>query len=89
MTQATETRKHKSKLMTMFLLDFEKVTGQRVTMELIRSKWWKDMRQAYIDIFLPLAREKETKKNVHSSDRVGTAVDRRVRGLGSGERITK
>lgn len=65
MTQATETRKHKSRLMTMFLLDFEKVTGQRVTMEMIQSKWWKDMRDTFVDIFLPLAREKEIKKNVN------------------------
>ena len=57
-TPATETRKHKSLLMTMFLLDFEKVTGQRVTIDLIRSPEWKVMRDAFVKIFLPLLQEK-------------------------------
>ena len=57
-TPATQTRKHKSFLMTMFLLDFEKVTGQRVTIELIRSPEWKAMRDAFVKLFLPLMQEK-------------------------------
>ena len=57
-TPATETRKKKSFLMTLFLLDFEKVTGQRVTIELIRSPEWKAARAAFVNIFLPLMQEK-------------------------------
>ena len=53
-----ETRKQKSFLMTMFLLDFEKVTGQGETVELIRSPEWKAMRVAFVIIFLPLLQEK-------------------------------
>jgi hypothetical protein len=54
----TQTRKQKSFLMTLFLLDFERVTGQRVTVELIRSPQWKAMRAAFVNIFLPLMQEK-------------------------------
>jgi hypothetical protein len=58
---ATLTRKRKSLLMTQFLLDYQKFTNRRVTVELIRSDEWKQMQAKYIEIFLPLLAEKAAK----------------------------
>jgi hypothetical protein len=53
--------KVRSALMTQFLLDWEKFTGQRVTPELIRSPLFKDMQKKYINLFAPLLVEQEMK----------------------------
>ena len=56
------TIKNKSRLMAMFLRDWTELTQRRITIELIRSEEWKRMRQAYVDLFLPLlAGETEVK----------------------------
>lgn len=61
MDKRKTTIKIKPILMTQFLLDWEKLTGRRVTPDLIRSPMWKEMQRKYIELFMPLMAEKGTK----------------------------
>jgi hypothetical protein len=63
---ATRTRKdtirRKSLLMTMHLMDYEKVIGRRITIELLRSPEYREHRDKFVSLFMPLLREQEERK---------------------------
>jgi hypothetical protein len=42
----------KGKLMTMFVKDWEAVTGERLTIEIMRSPAWKKMQKDYVNLFM-------------------------------------
>jgi hypothetical protein len=58
-----QTRKTKSQLMTMFLLDYEKFTKRRVTVELMRSSEWTAARDQFVKLFMTLTKGEKPNGN--------------------------
>jgi hypothetical protein len=59
---ATLTRKKVSAIFERLALDYEKLTGARLTIDIIHSPKWRELQKAYREIWLPLMAEKEVEK---------------------------
>jgi hypothetical protein len=51
---AADKQKSVSKLMTMFLKDWEEITGERLTTATMQSPQWREMRKQFVFLFMPL-----------------------------------
>ena len=59
---ATITRKKVSAIFERLALDYEKLTGKRLTIDIIHSPAWRELQKSYREIWLPLMAEKEETK---------------------------
>lgn len=56
--------KYKRVLYTMFSLDMAKlIAPERITVDMMRSEEWKQLRKAYYELFEPVMLEQEERKS--------------------------